>query len=37
MEGERKMNAEMREYLVIFEQGNDGGWDAYALDLPASV
>ena len=24
----------MREYLVIFEQGNDGGWGAYAPDLP---
>jgi predicted RNase H-like HicB family nuclease len=24
----------MREYLVIFEQGKDGGWGAYALDLP---
>ena len=21
-------------YLVIFEQGNDGGWGAYAPDLP---
>jgi predicted RNase H-like HicB family nuclease len=24
----------MREYTVIFEQGNDGGWGAYAPDLP---
>ncbi|HSY36624.1 MAG TPA: type II toxin-antitoxin system HicB family antitoxin [Acidobacteriaceae bacterium] len=24
----------MREYLVIFEQGQDGGWGAYAPDLP---
>ena len=24
----------MREYLVIFEQGKDGGWGAYAPDLP---
>jgi predicted RNase H-like HicB family nuclease len=24
----------MREYLVIFERGNDGGWGAYAPDLP---
>jgi len=24
----------MREYLVIFEQANDGGWGAYAPDLP---
>ena len=24
----------MREYLVIFERANDGGWGAYAPDLP---
>lgn len=24
----------MSEYLVIFEQGKDGGWGAYAPDLP---
>jgi predicted RNase H-like HicB family nuclease len=24
----------MREYLVIFKQGKDGGWGAYAPDLP---
>ena len=24
----------MHEYLVIFEQANDGGWGAYAPDLP---
>ena len=24
----------MRDYLVIYEQGNDGGWSAYAPDLP---
>lgn len=24
----------MREYLVIYEQGRDGGWGAYAPDLP---
>jgi predicted RNase H-like HicB family nuclease len=24
----------MREYLVIFEQGKDGGWGAYAPNLP---
>ena len=24
----------MKEYLVIFERGNDGGWGAYAPDLP---
>lgn len=24
----------MRDYLVIFEQGKDGGWGAYAPDLP---
>lgn len=24
----------MREYTVIFEQGKDGGWGAYAPDLP---
>ena len=24
----------MREYLVIFEQAADGGWGAYAPDLP---
>lgn len=24
----------MREYLVIYERGNDGGWGAYAPDLP---
>jgi predicted RNase H-like HicB family nuclease len=24
----------MREYLVIFERGKDGGWGAYAPDLP---
>jgi len=24
----------MREYLVIFEQANDGGWGAYVPDLP---
>ena len=24
----------MREYLVIFEQDKDGGWGAYAPDLP---
>jgi predicted RNase H-like HicB family nuclease len=24
----------MREYLVIFEPGTDGGWSAYVPDLP---
>lgn len=24
----------MREYLVIYEQGDDGTWGAYCLDLP---
>jgi predicted RNase H-like HicB family nuclease len=24
----------MREYLVIFEPGADGGWSAYVPDLP---
>jgi predicted RNase H-like HicB family nuclease len=24
----------MRDYLVIFEKGKDGGWGAYAPDLP---
>jgi predicted RNase H-like HicB family nuclease len=24
----------MHEYLVIFERGKDGGWGAYAPDLP---
>ena len=24
----------MRTYTVIFEQGEDGGWGAYAPDLP---
>ena len=24
----------MREYLVIYEQASDGGWGAYAPDLP---
>ncbi len=24
----------MSEYLVIYEQGKDGGWGAYAPDLP---
>jgi predicted RNase H-like HicB family nuclease len=24
----------MRDYLVIYEQGKDGGWGAYAPDLP---
>ena len=24
----------MREYLVIFEPGEDGGWSAYVPDLP---
>jgi predicted RNase H-like HicB family nuclease len=24
----------MHEYTVIFEQGKDGGWGAYAPDLP---
>ncbi len=24
----------MREYLIIFERGKDGGWGAYAPDLP---
>jgi predicted RNase H-like HicB family nuclease len=24
----------MRDYLVIIEQGKDGGWGAYAPDLP---
>ena len=24
----------MRGYLVIYEQGKDGGWGAYAPDLP---
>ncbi len=24
----------MRHYLVIFERGKDGGWGAYAPDLP---
>jgi len=24
----------VRDYLVIYEQGKDGGWGAYAPDLP---
>jgi predicted RNase H-like HicB family nuclease len=24
----------MREYTVIYERGDDGGWGAYAPDLP---
>ena len=24
----------MREYTVIYERGSDGGWGAYAPDLP---
>jgi predicted RNase H-like HicB family nuclease len=24
----------VRDYLVIFERGKDGGWGAYAPDLP---
>jgi predicted RNase H-like HicB family nuclease len=24
----------MREYLVIYEPGSDGGWSAYVPDLP---
>ena len=24
----------MRDYLVIFERANDGGWGAYVPDLP---
>jgi predicted RNase H-like HicB family nuclease len=24
----------MREYTVIYERGHDGGWGAYAPDLP---
>lgn len=24
----------MREYTVIYEHGNDGGWGAYVPDLP---
>jgi predicted RNase H-like HicB family nuclease len=24
----------MNDYLVIYEQGKDGGWGAYAPDLP---
>ena len=24
----------MRDYLVIYERGKDGGWGAYALHLP---
>jgi predicted RNase H-like HicB family nuclease len=24
----------MRDYLVIYERGKDGGWGAYAPDLP---
>jgi predicted RNase H-like HicB family nuclease len=24
----------MREYTVIYERGNDGGWGAYVPDLP---
>ena len=24
----------MHDYLVIYEQGKDGGWGAYAPDLP---
>jgi predicted RNase H-like HicB family nuclease len=24
----------MQEYTVIYEQGDDGGWGAYAPDLP---
>jgi predicted RNase H-like HicB family nuclease len=27
----------MRTYLVIFEQGKDGGWGAYAPDLPGGL
>lgn len=24
----------MKEYLAVFERGNDGGWGAYVPDLP---
>jgi predicted RNase H-like HicB family nuclease len=27
----------MREYLVIFERAEDGGWGAYLPDLPGVV
>jgi predicted RNase H-like HicB family nuclease len=27
----------MSEYLVIYEQAEDGGWDAYLPDLPGVV
>jgi predicted RNase H-like HicB family nuclease len=27
----------MSEYLVIYEQGDDGGWGAYLPDLPGVV
>ena len=26
----------MRDYLVLYEQGNDGGWGAYSPDLLGS-
>ena len=28
------LEQQMNEYLVIFERGKDGGWGAYAPDLP---
>jgi predicted RNase H-like HicB family nuclease len=27
----------MSEYIVIYEQGDDGGWGAYLPDLPGVV
>jgi predicted RNase H-like HicB family nuclease len=27
----------MNEYVVIYEQGDDGGWGAYLPDLPGVV
>jgi predicted RNase H-like HicB family nuclease len=28
------MSIQVLDYLVIYEQGKDGGWGAYAPDLP---
>ena len=27
----------MKEYVVIYEQGEDGGWGAYLPDLPGVI
>jgi predicted RNase H-like HicB family nuclease/predicted RNA binding protein YcfA (HicA-like mRNA interferase family) len=36
-QGKRSGSTAMSEYVVIFEQAEDGGWGAYVPDLPGVV